>query len=129
MEQVAVGWRTQAPAADPERVHQRFQRALRVEEVELTRPIGVPPRGLAGHGPGHALVFLHRLTWIEDPTHLERARAHRGRVMLAGGLDPVNVRDAIEAVRPWAVDSARSTERQPGIKNHDAVRAWVAAAR
>ena len=70
------------------------------------------------------------LPWLtEDPTHLERARAQRGRVMLAGGLDPANVRDAIEAVRPWAVDSARSTERQPGIKNHDAVRAWVAAAR
>jgi indole-3-glycerol phosphate synthase len=70
------------------------------------------------------------LPWqAEDPTHLERARGRRGRVMLAGGLDPVNVRDAIEAVRPWAVDSARSTEQEPGIKNHDAVRAWVAAAR
>jgi len=70
------------------------------------------------------------LPWEEaDPSHLERARTTAGRVMLAGGLGPANVREAIEAVQPWAVDSARSTEREPGVKDHDAVRAWVAAAR
>ena len=70
------------------------------------------------------------LPWAEDdPTHLERARAERGRVMLAGGLGPANVAAAIAAVHPWAVDSARSTESSPGIKDHDAVRAFVRAAR
>ena len=70
------------------------------------------------------------LPWeADDPTHLERARAQAGRVMLAGGLGPENVREAIDAVHPWAVDSARSTESAPGIKDHDAVRAWVEAAR
>jgi indole-3-glycerol phosphate synthase/phosphoribosylanthranilate isomerase len=64
-----------------------------------------------------------------DPEHLDRARATAGRVMLAGGLGPANVRAAIDAVRPWAVDSARSTESSPGVKDHDAVRAWVEAAR
>jgi phosphoribosylanthranilate isomerase len=69
------------------------------------------------------------LPWLEgDATHLERARAADGRVMLAGGLGAENVRAAIAAVRPWAVDSARSTEHEPGIKDHDAVRAWVQAA-
>ncbi|HUK98239.1 MAG TPA: bifunctional indole-3-glycerol phosphate synthase/phosphoribosylanthranilate isomerase [Gaiellaceae bacterium] len=70
------------------------------------------------------------LPWQEaDPTHLERARATPGRVMLAGGLGPDNVRAAIDAVDPWAVDSARSTEASPGVKDHDLVHAWVAAAR
>jgi indole-3-glycerol phosphate synthase len=70
------------------------------------------------------------LPWAEsDPTHLERARATSGRVMLAGGLDASNVGTAVAAVRPWAVDSARSTERSAGVKDHDAVRAWVEAAR
>jgi indole-3-glycerol phosphate synthase len=70
------------------------------------------------------------LPWKEeDPSHLERARATAGRVMLAGGLGPANVREAIAVVHPWAVDSARSTESEPGIKDHEAVRAWVAAAR
>jgi indole-3-glycerol phosphate synthase/phosphoribosylanthranilate isomerase len=70
------------------------------------------------------------LPWEErDPGHLERARATEGRVMLAGGLGPDNVADAIAAVRPWAVDSARSTESGPGIKDHDAIRRFVKAAR
>jgi indole-3-glycerol phosphate synthase / phosphoribosylanthranilate isomerase len=70
------------------------------------------------------------LPWLEDdPSHIERARATAGRVMLAGGLGPDNVRDAVAAVSPWAVDSARSTESSPGIKDHDAVRRWVQAAR
>jgi phosphoribosylanthranilate isomerase len=70
------------------------------------------------------------LPWLEgDETHLARARATGGRVMLAGGLDATNVAEAIAAVHPWAVDSARSTEREPGIKDHDKVRDWVEAAR
>jgi indole-3-glycerol phosphate synthase/phosphoribosylanthranilate isomerase len=70
------------------------------------------------------------LPWSEpDPTHLERAQSAPGRVMLAGGLGPENVAEAIAAVRPWAVDSARSTESAPGVKHHDAVRAWVKASR
>jgi phosphoribosylanthranilate isomerase len=70
------------------------------------------------------------LPWLEDdPTHLDRARAATGRVMLAGGLDAANVRAAIERVGPWAVDSARSTESEPGVKDHDKVREWVAAAK
>jgi indole-3-glycerol phosphate synthase/phosphoribosylanthranilate isomerase len=70
------------------------------------------------------------LPWGEaDPAHLERARLTEGRVMLAGGLGPDNVAAAVAAVRPWAVDSARSTEAAPGIKDHAAVRRWVEAAR
>ena len=70
------------------------------------------------------------LPWGEsDPGHLDRARTASGRVMLAGGLGPANVRAAIERVRPWAVDSARSTEQAPGIKDHAAMRDWVEAAR
>ena len=70
------------------------------------------------------------LPWgATDETHLERALAAEGRVMLAGRLDATNVREAIDAVHPWAVDSARSTEREPGVKDRDKLRAWVAAAR
>ena len=70
------------------------------------------------------------LPWLErDDGHLDRARSTPGRVMLAGGLGAENVAAAIEAVRPWAVDSARSTEREPGIKDHDKVRRWVEAGR
>jgi indole-3-glycerol phosphate synthase/phosphoribosylanthranilate isomerase len=65
----------------------------------------------------------------DDPGHLERARAARGRVVLAGGLAPENVGAAIERVRPWAVDASSSLETAPGIKDHARVRAFVEAAR
>jgi indole-3-glycerol phosphate synthase/phosphoribosylanthranilate isomerase len=70
------------------------------------------------------------LPWDEqDPLHLQRAAAVDGRVMLAGRLGPENVREAVRAVRPWAVDAASRLEQRPGIKDHDKVRAFVAAAR
>ena len=70
------------------------------------------------------------LPWDEpDPLHLQRAAAREGRVMLAGRLGPENVREAVRAVRPWAVDAASRLEAEPGIKDHEKVRAFVAAAR
>jgi indole-3-glycerol phosphate synthase/phosphoribosylanthranilate isomerase len=70
------------------------------------------------------------LPWGEgDPTQLERARAVQGRVMLAGGLGPENVREAIAAVGPWAVDASSSLELAPGVKDPERVRAFVEAAR
>jgi indole-3-glycerol phosphate synthase/phosphoribosylanthranilate isomerase len=69
------------------------------------------------------------LPWGDsDATHFGRAQRTVGRVMLAGGLDARNVANAVAAVSPWAVDSARSTERSAGVKDHDALRAWVEAA-
>jgi len=64
-----------------------------------------------------------------DPRHLDRARATEGRIVLAGGLGPENVRSAIERVGPWAVDASSSLETSPGVKDHDRVRAYVKAAR
>jgi indole-3-glycerol phosphate synthase/phosphoribosylanthranilate isomerase len=79
---------------------------------------------------GERIGTVVDLPWAEgDPSHIERARSTAGRVMLAGGLGPENVAEAIERVQPWAVDSARSTEESPGVKDHDSIRAWVEAAR
>ncbi len=79
---------------------------------------------------GEQVATVVDLPWAEeDDTHLERARAVEGRLVLAGGLGPENVRRAIEAARPWAVDASSSLESSPGIKDHDRVRAFVEAAR
>ena len=79
---------------------------------------------------GERVATVVDLPWQEaDVTHLNRARATEGRVVLAGGLGPENVRAAIEAVGPWAVDASSSLETAPGIKDHDRVRAFVEAAR
>jgi indole-3-glycerol phosphate synthase / phosphoribosylanthranilate isomerase len=79
---------------------------------------------------GEPVARVADLPWEgEDPEHLRRAAAHGGRLVLAGRLGADNVRDAIEAVGPWAVDAASRLESAPGIKDHAKVRAFVAAAR
>jgi len=79
---------------------------------------------------GERVANVIDLPWEEnDPLHLQRAVATEGRVMLAGRLGPDNVREAIRAVRPWAVDAASQLEAKPGIKDRDKVREFVAAAR
>jgi phosphoribosylanthranilate isomerase len=55
--------------------------------------------------------------------------ARSRRIILAGGLTPDNVRQAIDEVRPYAVDVASGVEAEPGIKDHGLLRAFVAAAK
>ena len=79
---------------------------------------------------GEHVATVIDLPWeAADETHLDRARATEGRVVLAGGLGPENVRAAVEAVRPWAVDASSSLEVSPGIKDHERIRAFVEAVR
>jgi indole-3-glycerol phosphate synthase/phosphoribosylanthranilate isomerase len=83
---------------------------------------------LLRHGREVARV-VDREWQADDAAHLERAREATGRVMLAGGLSPENVKEAIGRVRPWAVDASSSLEIEPGVKDHARVRAYVEAAR
>lgn len=50
-------------------------------------------------------------------------------VMLAGGLAPENVRDAISAVQPWGVDVSSGVEKEPGVKDLKKVQQFLSAVR
>lgn len=52
-----------------------------------------------------------------------------GRLWLAGGLSPENVRAAILEVSPYAVDACSSLESGPGIKDHERVRKFIIEAK
>jgi indole-3-glycerol phosphate synthase/phosphoribosylanthranilate isomerase len=79
---------------------------------------------------GRAVARVLDQPWQgRDASHWTTAASATGRVVLAGGLGPANVREAVAAVHPWAVDASSSLEREPGVKDHELVRAYVAAAR
>jgi phosphoribosylanthranilate isomerase len=63
-----------------------------------------------------------------DP-EIARSLARRSRLLLAGGLRPDNVGDAIRRVHPWGVDVSSGTEREKGLKDHARVHAFVKAVR
>ena len=54
-----------------------------------------------------------------------RAVALGKPVILAGGLTPENVADAVRTVRPYAVDTAGGVESAPGKKDHDRIREFI----
>jgi phosphoribosylanthranilate isomerase len=57
-----------------------------------------------------------------------QARDVPKKIIIAGGLDADNVRQAIDEARPWGVDACSRIERAPGLKDHDKMRKFVKAA-
>lgn len=69
-------------------------------------------QGLPG-GTGHAF------DWARIPTGLQMP------IILAGGLRPENIQQAVHEVRPWAVDVSSGVEASKGIKDADQINAFM----
>ena len=92
------------------------------QALDLDRPVGHPLDVIAQrrHVPGGT---GETFDWSRIPASLAKA------VILAGGLSPDNVAEAIARVRPFAVDVSGGVEASPGVKDAGRIAAFLEAVR
>jgi phosphoribosylanthranilate isomerase len=96
-------------------------------DFDIRRLDAVPARAtvlLDAHDPQRHGGTGIRIDW----TMAGRAARHRP-VLLAGGLRPENVRDAVQQVQPHGIDVSSGVESAPGVKDHGRLRALFAELR
>ncbi len=124
------GERFQSGAFSPYRHTPLPIKAFRVKDEDSLREIvtdsspkelilldAYSPNALGGTG--------HTFNW-----ELAKRAKHIGLpIVLAGGLTPDNVAEAVAAVRPYMVDVSSGVEAEPGRKDHDKLRRFIRAIR
>jgi phosphoribosylanthranilate isomerase len=114
----------QMDAGDVERL--RLPAAQRILPVLRSGP------GMrAAHVPATRFLLESARSGAGEPADWGEAQrlAGQGELVLAGGLDPANIAEAIRRVRPFGVDVSSGVESSRGVKDPARIRDFVAAAR
>ena len=116
------------PAAQCERHGRRYLKAVPMASVSdvaafAARHPNAAAFLLDSHAQGRAGGTGERFDWRRVPKDLGRPW------LLAGGLEPDNVVEAVLAARPFAVDVSSGIESAPGVKDLEKMRRFVAAVR
>jgi len=147
-EVLTVGiFRDEAPSRVVQLVHQARVRAAQLhghESAEDTRWVRARVALVIKAFPGGDPELAKAASYGADAVLVDSASPGSGqvfdwslaegapsglRLLLAGGLNPENVAEAIERVRPWGVDAASGIESEPGIKDPRKVRLFISNAK
>jgi phosphoribosylanthranilate isomerase len=117
---------------EPPRYVERVRGAKRIKglrvrseaDVALCRRYRADAYLLDAYVKGHAGGTGRTFDWA-----LALPAREFGPVILAGGLTPENVEEAVEVVRPYGVDTASGVERAPGEKDRDLMEAFIRLAK
>ncbi|HEY7910159.1 MAG TPA: phosphoribosylanthranilate isomerase [Thermomicrobiales bacterium] len=115
------------PGEDVESLRERLHALRHAARSLPPGPLGQPLTPLLdAHVPGQYGGTGQTGDWL-----VAAALAAEERIMLAGGLKPENIADALRVVQPWGVDVASGVEvaGQPGVKDAARIGAFIRAAR
>jgi phosphoribosylanthranilate isomerase len=118
-------------AESPEEVAEMARTRRVIKAVQVKR--GFRLAGLARYRAADGILLdgfargLHGGTGRTLDWKVARAARRYGQIILAGGLTPENIAEAIRVAEPYAVDLASGVERRPGLKDAGKLRALFAA--
>lgn len=113
------------PMPFPKRLHVLRLRAGQKADDLVNQTINASGLVLDAHKDGQYGGTGHTVDWDLAAEIVQRAARP---VVLAGGLTPDNVADAIARVRPYAVDVSSGIESSPGVKDFAKLRDFIQAA-
>jgi phosphoribosylanthranilate isomerase len=103
-------------------IHVRGEKSLN-EAIDFSKVcdallLDTPSKSLGGSGERHDwTVSTQIVNGVKCP------------VFLAGGLNPENVKDAVDRVAPYCVDVSSGVEKSPGVKDPDKVKGFIKGAK
>jgi len=115
----------------PEEIAELARRHRVIKAIQVGR--GFRPAGLSRYRRADGILLdgfarrLHGGTGRTLDWNIARAARRYGRIILAGGLTPENIAEAIRVAQPYAVDVASGVEARPGRKDPKRLRALFAA--
>jgi phosphoribosylanthranilate isomerase len=105
------------------KIHRRVIKAFRVKDLQSTKQLEKYP--VSGFLLDTFSDNMHGGTGKTFDWNLALPAKKMGPVILAGGLTPRNIRQAVRQVRPYGVDVCSGVEKSPGIKDLEKVRAFL----
>ena len=105
------------------KIHRRVIKAFRVKDLQTIKQLEKFP--VSGFLLDTFSDDLHGGTGKNFDWNLALPAKKMGPVILAGGLTPRNILQAVRQVRPYGVDVCSGVEKSPGIKDLEKVRAFL----